>query len=311
MTVKKAAPKAKIKCGMVSIVGRPNVGKSTLLNSLIGTKIAIVSKVPQTTRNQIRGIYTDERGQIIFIDTPGIHSGRDRLDDYMNKSVTFSTQGADCIIHLVDTMDRVGEDEERLAFRLRDMKVPIILGLNKVDMNAKYLSDYIQLWERVQGKPATEFKKFTILPLSAKTGIHIDQLTEAIFGYLPKGPMLYPQDSVTDTPKKMAISDIIREKFYYLLKEELPHSIAVVVESLRAVKGKTFRIEAVVYVERDSQKKIIIGHKGETLKKAGSMAREDLEALLGQQVFLDLHVKVQRNWRDNDSLLLEMGYDFL
>jgi len=308
---KKQDKEQMLKCGMVSIIGRPNVGKSTLLNQLVGAKVAIVSNVPQTTRNQIRGIYTDERGQIIFIDTPGIHAVRDRLDDFMNKSVDFSAEGADCVIHLVDTMDRVGEDEERLVKRLAVLKCPIILGLNKVDMNAKHLSEYIKLWESVQGRPATEFKDFTILPLSAKTGIHMEELYEAIFQYLPEGPMLYPEDALTDMPKKMAISDIIREKFYYILKEELPHSIAVVVESLRAVRGKTFRIEAVVYVERDSQKKIIVGHQGSTVKRAGAMAREDLEELLGQQVFLDLHVKVQKGWRDNDTMLLEMGYDFL
>ncbi len=308
---KKEKIQEQLKCGMVSIVGRPNVGKSTLLNYLVGAKVAIVSTVPQTTRNQIRGIYTDERGQIVFIDTPGIHAARDRLDDYMSKSVDFSTQGVDCIIHLVDTMDRVGEDEEKLVQRLKNLGVPIVLGLNKVDMNAKYLSDYIQLWERIQNKPATEFENFTILPLSAKTGIHVEKLFEAIFEYLPQGPMLYPEDALTDMPKKMAISDIIREKFYYILKEELPHSIAVVVESFRAVRGKTFRIEAVVYVEHDSQKKIVVGRKGDVLKRVGTMAREDLEALLGQQVFLDLHIKVRKGWRDSESLLLEMGYDFL
>ncbi len=300
---------AERKSGMASIIGRPNVGKSTLLNRLVGSKIAIVSNIPQTTRQQIRGVYTDERGQIVFIDTPGFHHGDDRLHAYMLKSTEHSMHGVDCIVHLVDTMDRVGLDEERLVERLNSLNVPVILGLNKVDKNARYLSDYIKLWEQVRGCSADQMERFTILPLSGKTGIHLDELYEAIFSYLPTGPFLYPEDAVSDMPKKMAIADVIREKLYGILKEEVPHAVAVVVERFRAVRGNTFRIEAVIVVERESQKKIVIGRKGENLKRVGTAARAELEPLLGRQVFLDLHVKTRRGWRDDDRLLMEMGYE--
>jgi len=299
----------KLKCGMVSIVGRPNVGKSTLLNRLVGEKIAIVSKIPQTTRNQVRGIYTDERGQIIFIDTPGLHVSEDKLARFMNSAADYGAKDADCIIHLVDTMDRLGPDEEEIVFRLNRLSIPIILGLNKVDMNAKNLNEYILLWERVRGKPVTQMKNFTILPISGKTGIHIEELYQTIFDYLPEGPVLYPEDSVCDIPKKMAIADIIREKLLMILREEVPHAVGVVVENIRAVRGKTFRIEATIWVEKDSQKRIVVGKGGENLKRVGTLAREELEFLLENKVFLDLFVKIRKNWRNDDLILNEMGYD--
>jgi len=298
----------KQKCGMVSIVGRPNTGKSTLLNALVGEKVAIVSKVPQTTRNQIRGIYTDERGQIIFIDTPGLHVGRDKLDRFMNDAADMGARDADCLIHLVDTMDRVGGDEEEIVRRLVKVSLPVILGLNKADKNAKYMNDYIQLWERVAGKPVTAMKNFTLMPLSGKTGLHIEELYQAIFDYLPAGPILYPEDTVCDIPRKMAVADIIREKLLRILKDEVPHAVGVSVESFRAVKGNTFRIEAVIFVERDTQKRIVIGAKGENLKRVGTLAREELEVLLEKTVYLNLFVKVRKDWRDNNQLLTEMGY---
>jgi len=298
----------KQKCGMVSIVGRPNTGKSTLLNALVGEKIAIVSRVPQTTRNQIRGIYTDERGQIIFIDTPGLHVGRDKLDRFMNDAADMGARDADCLIHLVDTMDRVGGDEEEIVRRLCKVSLPVILGLNKADKNAKYMNDYIQLWERVAGKPVTGMKNFTLMPLSGKTGIHLEELYQTIFDYLPAGPMLYPEDTVCDIPRKMAVADIIREKLLRILKDEVPHAVGVSVESFRAVKGKTFRIEAVIFVERDTQKRIVIGAKGDNLKRVGTLAREELEELLEKTVFLNIFVKVRKDWRDDNQLLTEMGY---
>lgn len=302
-------PKKQLKCGMVSIVGRPNVGKSTLLNKLVGEKVAIVSTVPQTTRSQIRGIYTDERGQVIFIDTPGLHVSQDKLDQFMNRSADLGARDADCVIHLVDTMDRVGPQEEEIVWRLCQLTTPVILGLNKTDMNAKYMDDYIQLWERVKGMPVTEMKNFTMIPLSGKTGFHIDELYDILFDYLPAGPALYPEDTVCDIPKKMAIADIIREKLFFILREEIPHSVGVVVEGLRAVKGNTFRIEAAVWVEKDSQKRIVIGKGGDVLKRVGTLAREELELLLEKKVYLDLFVKVRKGWRDNDSVLFDMGYE--
>lgn len=301
--------KKQFKCGMVSIVGRPNVGKSTLLNKLVGEKVAIVSNVPQTTRNQVRGIYTDERGQIIFIDTPGLHVGQDKLDQFMNSAADLGARDADCVIHLVDTMDRIGPQEEEIVWRLSKLSAPVVLGLNKVDMNAKNMNEYILLWERVKGLPVTEMKDFTLLPISGKTGRHVDELYDILFHYLPEGPALYDENTVCDVPKKMAIADIIREKLFFILKEEVPHSVGVVVESLRMVKGNTFRIEAAIWVEKDSQKRIVIGKGGEVLKRVGTLAREELEMLLEQKVYLNLFVKVRKNWRDDETVLSEMGYD--
>lgn len=303
--------KKKFKSGMVSIVGRPNVGKSTLLNRLVGEKISIVSKVPQTTRNQIRGIYTDEYGQIVFIDTPGLHMSKDKLDRFMNSSADLGARGADCIIHLVDTMDRVGYDEEKIVRRLSKLSIPVVLGLNKSDMNAKHMNEYILLWERVCGKSIPEIENFVMMPMSAKTGLRIEELYEVIFDFLPEGPMLYPEEIICDVPKKMAVSDIIREKLLRILKDEVPHSIGVAIDSLRPVRGKTFRIEATIFVEKSTQKIIVVGKGGENLKRVGTLAREELECLLESKVYLDLFVKVKKNWRDNDLLLTEMGYDLM
>jgi GTP-binding protein Era len=299
------------RAGMVSIVGRPNVGKSTLLNKILGEKVSIVSKVPQTTRNQIRGIFTDERGQIVFVDTPGVHKGSDQLDKFMNQSAYGITSEADVIIHLVDANDRVGMEEEDLVRRFVDIKVPIILGLNKVDMKGKNISQYITLWEKVSGKPIQESPNVTLLPLSGKDGTNVTKLIDLVFELLPEGEKLYPEDTVCDIPQKMVIADEIREKLYLLLNDELPHSIAVIVDAVEQRKGKLLYIQAVIIVERDSQKSIVIGKNGSILKKVGSLARKDLEDLLDSKVFLELFVKLQKDWRDSPSLLQDMGYQFM
>ncbi len=300
--------KKNFRCGMVSIVGRPNVGKSTLLNKILGEKVAIVSKVPQTTRNQIRGIYTDERGQIVFVDTPGVHKGGDQLDRFMNQSAFGITSQANVIIHLVDANDRVGLEEEELVARLHSLKVPVILGLNKVDLKGRTISEYISLWEKVTGKPIQENSFITILPLSGKDGTNISKLIDIVFELLPDGQALYPQDTICDIPQRMVIADIIREKLYMLVKDELPHSIAVVIDVVEPRKGKLLYIQAVIMVERDSQKSIVIGKSGALLKKVGSLARVELEELLESKVFLELFVKSHKDWRDSASLLQEMGY---
>ncbi len=303
--------KKELHCGMVSIVGRPNVGKSTLLNKLLGEKVAIVSKVPQTTRNQIRGIYTDERGQIVFVDTPGVHKGRDQLDRFMNQSAYGITSEADAIIHLVDANDRVGLEEEELVQRLHSLKVPIVLGLNKVDLKGKTIPEYIALWEKVTGKSMQENPHITILPLSGQSGTNVSKLIDIVFELLPVGPALYAEDTICDIPQKMVIADTIREKLYLLLQQELPHSIAVVIDVVEPRKGKLLYVQAVIMVERDSQKSIVIGKNGALLKKAGSLARTELEELLESKVFLELFVKSHKDWRDSPSLLQEMGYQFM
>jgi len=296
------------RCGMVSIIGRPNVGKSTLLNQIVGEKVAIVSKVPQTTRHQIRGVYSEDRGQIIFIDTPGWHLGKDNLDRMMNQTAAGTMDDADCLIYLVDTSRRVGIEEESIAHKLKNVKSPIILGLNKIDLRERNIEEYIALWEKVKGQSVQTMKNFTLMPLSGQKGINIEELIDVLFDYMPEGPELYPIDVVTDMPQKLVIADIIREKLFKIVKDEIPHSLGVVIEGMRPVRGKTMNIKALIFVERDTQKEIVIGKNGANLKKAGTLARKDLEELLEMKVFLECHVKTQERWRDNVMLLQEYGY---
>ena len=297
------------RCGFVSIIGRPNVGKSTLLNTIIGEKIAIVSKVPQTTSNQIKGIYTDERGQIIFVDTPGVYLGKDKLDQLLIKTSFATLEDADCVIHLVDSSEQTGEEEEEIVRRLSTARVPVILGLNKIDLKGHFLPRYIALWKKMRGCPVTEMKSFLLLPLSGKTKMNVDKLLDAIFEFLPEGPALYSPDTVTDLPQKIAIGDIIREKLLTIMRDEVPHSIAVHVEAIQPKKKDVLFISAIIFVERDSQKEIVIGKDGQIIKKIGTLARKELEPLLGSRIFLELHVKSQKKWRDNLSFLQELGYD--
>lgn len=301
----------KLKSGFVSIVGRPNVGKSTLLNAIIGEKVSIVSGIPQTTRQQIRGIYTDERGQIVFVDTPGLHLGGDRLDKFMNRSSVDAMEGADLIIHLVDASEATGIEEEYVVGQLKRSKVPVILGLNKVDITkGKHVPAYIKLWEDATGKTIQDIKRLTLLPLSAMKGTNVDKLLDLIFEHLKTGPLLYPEDVITDLPQRIAMADLIREKLFLVMREEVPHAIAVKIERVQPKKGKVLNIKALITVLRDTQKEIVIGKKGAVLKEVGTQARKDLEDLLEQKVFLELYVKTAQNWRDDPSQLEEMGYIF-
>ena len=296
------------RCGMVSIVGRPNVGKSTLLNHILKEKVAIVSKVPQTTRLKVRGIFTDQRGQIIFFDTPGLHLAKDALGHCMNASSQESMQDADCIIHLVDSSEPTGREEEMVVERLKDARAPLILGLNKIDLKGRHADQYISLWQKIKKEAINNTSLFLILPLSAKTGYNVDQLLDFIFARLPKGPALYPEDIISDMPQKIAVADIIREKLFQIMRQEVPHSIGVVVRQMVSRKENLVYIDAEILVERESQKEIVIGKNGAILKRIGTIARAELEGLLESKVFLDLHVKSEKRWRDNPSLLEEMGY---
>jgi GTP-binding protein Era len=309
MTPKKLTSENSFRCGTVAIIGRPNVGKSTLLNQLLGEKVAIVTNIPQTTRHQIRGILTQERGQIIFIDTPGLHRAKDQLDKFMNRSSDGTFTEVDCIIYLVDTSRKIGEEEESIAQKLKDVKCPVILGLNKVDLKAPHLPEYIAFWEKVKGKSITKLKKFSMVALSGEKGINMEELINVVFSYLPKGPALYPEDVISDLPQKMMIADIIREKLWLSLREEVPHSLCVVIEHLQH-KKKITHIKALILVERDTQKEIVIGKRGEFLKKAGTLARQELEGILDAKVFLELYVKTQSRWRDDVPLLQDLGYVF-
>ena len=294
--------------GIVAIIGRPNVGKSTLLNTIIGEKVTIVSAVPQTTRHQIRGIYSEERGQIVFIDTPGLHRGKDKLDKFMNTASYDTVEGADCIIHLVDSSKPVGEEEHMVVDCLRDAKVPIILGLNKIDLKGKCIPEYISLWEQAKGKPIQKLKFPILFPLSARTSGNVDKLLDILFEHLPAGEPLYPVGHISDTPQKIWMADIIREKLFFLMREELPHSLTVVIQQWERKRRNVFYLRAEILVERESQKEIVIGKKGHILKQAGSLARRDLEDSLGGKVFLDLHVRTEAHWRDDELFLKETGY---
>lgn len=299
------------RCGTVSIVGRPNVGKSTLLNSILEEKVAIVTKVPQTTRNQIRGVYTEERGQIIFIDTPGLHLGTDRLDQFMNQAALSALSDVDAVIHLMDTSRKVGPEEENVVQKLKSLNKPIILGLNKIDLKGKHLPEYIELWEKTRGTSIDKISCVTLMALSSRDRTNLDTLLDVLFDLLPPGPALYPADIICDVPRKMAMADIIREKLFGLLRQELPHALGVIIEDVQPRRHNILNIKALLMVERDRQKEIVIGRKGEVLKKAGTQARKELEELLDQKVFLELYVKVQKNWRDDASLLMECGYSLM
>ena len=300
-----------LKSGMVAIVGRPNVGKSTLLNAILGEKISIVSDVPQTTRHQIRGIYTDERGQIVFIDTPGIHVGRDKLDKYMDRVSLGSVDSVDAVIHMVDASEKTGPEEQHVVSRLNKCGKPIIVGLNKIDITkGKFVPEYIKLWEEVRGVPMQEMKDLILFPLSALRGTNVKKLLDLLFEQMPQGPFLYPEDTITDFPKRMAMADLIREKLFLLMREEIPHSIAVIIEGVQPKRGKVLHIRAAILVERESQKEIVIGKAGAILKQVGSQARKDLEELVDSKVFLELFVKARSNWREDYSTLEDMGYVF-
>ena len=300
-----------LKSGMVAIVGRPNVGKSTLLNAILGEKVSIVSDVPQTTRYQIRGIHTDERGQIVFIDTPGIHAGRDKLDKYMDRASLGSIDSVDAVIHMVDASEKTGLEEKHVISRLHKCGKPIIVGLNKIDITkGKFVPEYIQLWEEVRGVPISEMKDLILLPLSALKGTNVKKLIDLLFEQMPQGPFLYPEDTITDFPKRMAMADLIREKLFLLMREEIPHSIAVIIEGVQPKRGKVLHIRAAILVERESQKEIVIGKAGAILKQVGSEARKDLEELVDSKVFLELFVKARSNWREDYSTLEDMGFVF-
>ncbi|MBF0512146.1 MAG: GTPase Era [Candidatus Omnitrophica bacterium] len=300
-----------LKSGMVAIVGRPNVGKSTLLNAILGEKISIVSDVPQTTRRQIRGIYTEERGQIVFIDTPGLHQGQDKLDKYMNRASVGSIDSVEAVVHLVDASEKTGPEEERVVTILNKCHKPIIVGLNKVDITkGKFVPEYIKLWENIRGRAMTEMTDLTLLPLSALHATNVKKLVDMLFEYMPEGPFLYPADFITDLPERMAMADMIREKLFLLMREEVPHSIAVIIESVLPKRGKVLHIKAVILVERESQKEIVIGRGGAVLKEVGTRARKDLEEMLETKVFLELFVKASGRWREDYSTLEDMGFIF-
>ena len=292
------------KSGFVSLIGRPNVGKSTLMNHLIGQKIAITSRKPQTTRNRIRTVYTCERGQIIFTDTPGIHQAKNRLGDYMVTAAEGSLQNADCILWLVEPVKYVGANEQKIAKMLQKTRLPVILVINKIDKVPKEdVAACMEMYRAV-------YPFDDVIAASALRGKNLDQITDALFRFLPYGPPYYDEDTVTDQPVRQIAAELIREKALRSLGEEIPHGIAVVIEKMHTREnGLLTDVEATIVCERESHKGIIIGKGGAMLRKIGSEARADIEAMLETQVNLKLWVKVRKDWRDSDILIKNYGYD--
>ena len=296
---------AELKTGFVALIGRPNVGKSTLMNRLIGQKIAITSNKPQTTRNRIQTVYTEERGQIIFLDTPGIHKAKNKLGEYMVNAAKQTMNDVDVVLWLVEPTTYIGAGEQQIAANLKNCKKPVILVINKVDtVKKEEILKFIDAYKNI-----VRFDE--IVPVSALKGQNTDDLIDAIFKYLPYGPMYYDEDTVTDQPMKQIAAELIREKALRCLSDEIPHGIAVTIERMRErLDGSNIiDIDATIVCERDSHKGIIIGKGGEMLKKIGSAARFEIEHMMDMQVNLKLWVKVKKEWRDNDLLMKNYGYD--
>jgi len=292
----------KFRSGFVAIIGRPNVGKSTLMNHLIGQKIAIMSDKPQTTRNKIHGVYTENNMQIVFLDTPGIHKPNSKLGNFMMKSAESALKEVEAVLFLIDASEDIGGGDRYIIEQLGKVKTPVFLVINKIDkIDPEALMNKI-----VQYKDLYDFAE--IVPISAMNGNNIPTLLQQIGKYLPEGPQYYPADQVTDHPEQFVCAELIREKILHLTREEIPHSIAVQIEDMRVQDNGVVYIGAVVFVERDSQKGIIIGKRGALLKEVGKNARIDIENLLGSKVFLEIWVKVKKDWRNQDRVLNDLGF---
>jgi GTP-binding protein Era len=289
--------------GFVSIIGRPNVGKSTLMNHVIGQKIAIMSDKPQTTRNKIQGVLTSQEGQIIFIDTPGIHKPKTKLGDYMVKLATSTLNEVDIILFMVDVAEGYGSGDQFIMDQMKQIKTPVFLLLNKIDkVGPENLLPAIELY-------AKHYSFEEVIPISAHLGNNVNTLIQQILKRLPEGPQYYPSDQITDHPERFVVAELIREKVLELTREEIPHSIAIEIEEMKAREhNETVYISAVVYCERESQKRILIGKKGSVLKEIGQKARAEIEPLLGSKIFLDLWVKVKKDWRNKASQIRQFGF---
>lgn len=295
---------SEFKSGFVTLIGRPNVGKSTLMNHLIGQKIAITSSKPQTTRNRIQTVFTDERGQVIFLDTPGINRAKNKLGDYMLKVAQRTLNEVDVVLWLVEPSTFIGKGEQYIIEQLKKVKTPIFLIINKIDtVEEKEVFEAIKKY-----KDVIDFAE--IIPVSALRSKNTDDVIASIFKYLGPGPMYYNEDTITDQPERQIVAELIREKALRLLDKEIPHGIAVVIDSMKERKRKDIiDIDATIICEKDSHKGIIIGKQGSMLKRIGSQARREIENLLGMRVNLQLWVKVKKDWRDSDFLLKNYGYD--
>ena len=297
--------KENYKSGFATLIGRPNVGKSTLMNCLIGQKIAITSSKPQTTRNRIQTVYTSQEGQIVFVDTPGIHKAKNKLGDYMVNIATRSLRDVDVVLWLVEPTNYIGAGEKHIIEQLKGIKTPVILVINKIDtVKKEEILPAIDTYRKI-----CDFAE--IIPCSALRGQNTEDIIDSILKYLPYGPMFYDEDTVTDQPQRQIVAEVIREKALHALDAEIPHGIAVAIDKMKERPGKNpmVDIEATIICERDSHKGIIIGKGGAMLKKIGSNARFELERMLDSKVNLKLWVKVKKDWRDSDFMIKNFGYD--
>ena len=289
------------KSGFVTLIGRPNVGKSTLMNYLIGQKIAITSNKPQTTRNRIQTVLTTEEGQIIFVDTPGIHKAKNKLGEYMVNVAERTLNEVDAVLWLVEPTTFIGAGEKHIADQLKKVTTPVILVINKVDsVKKEEVLASIAAYQDIYDFAA-------IVPVSARSGENTKELLKVVYQYLPYGPQFYDEDTITDQPERQIVAELIREKALHCLNEEIPHGIAVVIDSMKK-KGNVMHMDATIICERDSHKGIIIGKQGSMLKKIGSTARYEIEKMLDMQANLKLWVKVKKDWRDSDFLVKNFGY---
>ena len=291
------------KSGIITICGRPNVGKSTLTNALVGEKVAIVTNKPQTTRNRICGVRTRGESQFVFVDTPGLHKARTRLGEYMVGVVKESVADVDAVMLLVEPIPNVGAPEEQLIARIKTLRCPAVLVINKVDTLDKKekLLEVIQTYEQ-----AHQFQ--AVVPISAKTGEGVDELLDVLEGYLPEGPQLFPEDMTSDQPERQMMAEILREKLLLCLDKEIPHGTAVEITRFAERDDEVVEVEATIYCEKNSHKGIIIGKGGSMLKKVSTLARQDMERFMGTKVYLQTWVKVKENWRDNPAAIQNFGY---
>ena len=289
------------KSGFVTLIGRPNVGKSTLMNYLIGQKIAITSNKPQTTRNRIQTVLTTDKGQIVFVDTPGIHKAKNKLGEYMVNVAERTLNEVDVVLWLVEPATFIGAGEQHIAKQLKRVNTPVILVINKIDSVKRE-----EVFAAIDAyKDIYDFSE--IVPVSARSGSNADELIDVVMKYLPYGPQFYDEDTVTDQPERQIVAELIREKALHALEEEIPHGIAVAIDQMKQ-RGKVMHIDATIICERDSHKGIIIGKQGNMLKKIGSTARFEIEKMLEMQINLKLWVKVKKDWRDSEFLMKNFGY---
>ncbi len=291
------------KSGIITIVGRPNVGKSTLTNALVGEKVAIVTNKPQTTRNRICGILTRGESQFVFVDTPGLHRARTRLGDYMVRVVKESVADVDAVLLLVEPIPNVGEPERQLIGRIKALGCPSVLAINKADTleRKEKLLEVIRLYSQEHDFDA-------VVPISARTGQGVEQLLEVLEGLLPQGPQLFPEEMTSDQPERQMMSELLREKMLLCLDKEIPHGTAVEITRFAQREDGVVEVEATIYCEKDSHKGIIIGKGGAMLKKVSTLARQDMERYMGSKVYLQTWVKVKENWRDNPAAIQNFGY---